>query len=136
MSKLVIAKRCLDLPEAIVARSLLDFHGYPVFLFDTAYIGVQWHKLQAIGGLRLMVLEEDLDDAKELLGTGDDALSDGGVDTCPACGAGHVFRHASILSPLVTLGLFLAYAVAVPFLLRGRNRLCLECGHKWKIERE
>jgi hypothetical protein len=69
------------------------------------------------------------------LGAGDAALSGGGVDTCPSCAAGHVFRHASILSPLVTLGLFLAYAVAIPFLLRSKSRQCLECGHKWKIER-
>jgi hypothetical protein len=64
MSKLVIAKRCLDLSDAVVARSLLDFHGYPAFLFDTAYVGVEWHKLQAIGGLRLMVLEDDLDEVQ------------------------------------------------------------------------
>ena len=127
MTRLVTARIYFDAPEAHVARSVLLQEGIPAFLFDAHYIGVSWHHLVALGGLRLQVFAPDLDAARQLLTPETDGLSRGGVESCPACGSGHVFRARSwIVAALVVL------AVGMQFLVPTRRRYCRACKHRWR----
>lgn len=66
MSKLVEAARYGNSLDAGVALSLLESEGLHCVLFDSGFSGVE-----AVGlfiPVRLMVLDEDLDEARTLLG--------------------------------------------------------------------
>jgi hypothetical protein len=56
-----------DRNEALIAISALDAAGLAGFLINTAQISVQPFHEVALGGFRLMVVEEELDDAVGVL---------------------------------------------------------------------
>ena len=64
---LVLAKRFRDLPEAFVARSILDSAQIDSFLADENLVRIDWLYSNLIGGAKLMVRPEDLEEAKVLL---------------------------------------------------------------------
>jgi len=64
---LVIVKRFRDLPEAFVARSILDSAEIDSFLADENLVRIDWLYSNLIGGAKLMVRPEDLEEAKALL---------------------------------------------------------------------
>lgn len=53
--------------EAKVAKTLLESQEIPVFLADENTIGTAWHLSQALGGVRLCVPSEFIEDALKLL---------------------------------------------------------------------
>ena len=53
--------------EAHIAKSYLESNGILSFVFDENLAYAAWHYTSAIGGVRLMVLEEDYHDAATLL---------------------------------------------------------------------
>lgn len=126
MAGLVIAKVFHSLPEAEVARAMLEHNGISAFLPDRNVAGTAWYLTQAVGGIRLLVPEDEMDSARLLLGERDDELAEGGVDTCPECGSGDIFRPASLLA-----GLAAFFLVGIPYLLRRRERYCRQCRHRW-----
>ena len=64
---LVIVKRFRDLPEAFIARSILDSAQIDSFLADENLVRIDWLYSNLIGGAKLMVRPEDLEEAKALL---------------------------------------------------------------------
>jgi len=64
---LVMVKRFRDMPEAQIAESLLDSAGIDCFLADENTIRMDWLWSNMLGGFKLMVRPEDLDEAKRLL---------------------------------------------------------------------
>jgi hypothetical protein len=64
---LVECRRFLVLPEALVARAALEAAGFHPFLFDEFRASNVWTEQLAIGGVRMMVLEQELEPAKKLL---------------------------------------------------------------------
>jgi hypothetical protein len=66
---LVIVKRFLDLPEALVAKSILDSAEVDSFLTDEDIIHLVYPNL--ISGVKLMVRPEDLETATALLNQAD-----------------------------------------------------------------
>src|ERR1700675_1171392 len=65
--KLVILRRFRDLPEALLAKGLLDSAGIKCFLSDENTVRMHWMWSNALGGVRLWVREEDVRQAAELL---------------------------------------------------------------------
>jgi hypothetical protein len=65
-SKIVILRRYTSVPEALVAKSVLDSAGIGCFLGDENMIrmGYLWN---ALGGVKLCVREEDAETAATLL---------------------------------------------------------------------
>jgi len=65
--KLVLLKRAISQGEALVTKSFLESHDIPVYLMDhddvLNYVG--------FSGIRLMILEQDLEQAIALLETTD-----------------------------------------------------------------
>jgi hypothetical protein len=64
---LVECRRFLVLPEALVARATLEAAGFHPFLFDEFRASVIWTEQLAIGGVRLMVHDQEFESATALL---------------------------------------------------------------------
>jgi hypothetical protein len=65
--KLIAVRRFRDLPEALVAKGMLDSAGVKCFLSDENTVRMDWLWSNALGGVRLWVREDDLPDATSLL---------------------------------------------------------------------
>jgi len=64
---LVMVKRFRDMPEAQIAESLLDSAGIDCFLADENTIRMDWLWSNLLGGFKLMVRPDDLDEARGVL---------------------------------------------------------------------
>jgi Putative prokaryotic signal transducing protein len=67
-SKVVILRKYMTLPEALLAKSILDSAGIESFLADQNIIRMDWFLSNALGGVKLRVREEDAEEAAALLG--------------------------------------------------------------------
>ena len=64
---LAMVKRFRDLPEAVVAKSILDSAEIDSFLADENIVRLDWFYSNLVGGAKLMVRPEDLEEATRLL---------------------------------------------------------------------
>jgi hypothetical protein len=67
LSKLVNLRQYMTLPEALLAKSILDSAGIESFLGDQNIIRMDWFLTNALGGVKLRVREEDVEAAMALL---------------------------------------------------------------------
>ena len=128
MARLETVGTFYDLPAAVVARATLLGHGIPSHLLDAHLAGTAWHYTFALGGLRLVVVEDHADLARQLLDAQEasDAAGDP-MDPRPACGVDDAFRPGSL--SLGVLG-FLVSALPLPVAFRRRH--CRVCGAGWR----
>jgi hypothetical protein len=63
----VVIRQYLNVPEALLAKSILDSAGIPCFLGDQNIIRLDWFLSNALGGVKLLVKDEDAVAADELL---------------------------------------------------------------------
>lgn len=64
---LVAIRAFRDLPQALIAESILDSTQIECFLSDENVIRMDWFWSNALGGIKLLVKEEDAAAAQELL---------------------------------------------------------------------
>lgn len=67
LQKLTTVRKFRDLPEAMAAKSVLDSAEIPSVLRDENTVRIQWMWSNVLGGIRLQVRQEDLEDAEHLL---------------------------------------------------------------------
>jgi hypothetical protein len=67
VGELVILRTFRDLPEALLAKSILDSSGIKCFLQDENAIRLNWLWSNALGSMKLLVREEDASEAAQLL---------------------------------------------------------------------
>ena len=126
MTDLVVAARYFDLPSAMVARSYLDSQGIFAVTPKYHFAATNWHMMFALQAMRVMVREEDVLAARELLAT-----QEPGWETSPACGSDRIYRYKSLIwSPLSIFMLVMAH-VATAFVKHRTKRHCRECFHEW-----
>jgi hypothetical protein len=65
--RLIALRRFSFLPEALVAKGVLDSAGLRCFLTDENTVRMDWLWSNALGGVRLWVREDDLPEAATLL---------------------------------------------------------------------
>jgi len=70
---LVILKRFRDLPEAFVAKSILDSAQIDSFLADENIVRMDWLYSNLVGGAKLMVRPKDFDEALAVLKESEEA---------------------------------------------------------------
>lgn len=63
----VLLRRYSDLPQAILAKSILDSAGIESFLADENIVRIDWFYSNLVGGIKLLVREEDAEAAQNLL---------------------------------------------------------------------
>jgi Putative prokaryotic signal transducing protein len=66
-SRIVNLRRYMTLPEALLAKSILESAGIESFLGDQNIVRMDWFLSNALGGVKLRVREEDAEDAAALL---------------------------------------------------------------------
>jgi hypothetical protein len=96
LTRLVTVGRYRDLPDADIARSVLDSAGIETYLQDEHIVSLNWNLSDIIGGVRLQVEAADEQAAIELLrhpvlemiafGDGKKFVQ----PRCPSCGSGDV----------------------------------------------
>jgi hypothetical protein len=129
-----------DLPEAIVARNLLEQAEIPCSLADEHAIGINWAWSNAIGGAKLQVPATYVEAAEAVLSQPIPAAfaTDGGEyvqPVCPKCGSLNVMAddldRKIKLTSTVAYGLPLAIGLpALAFMKKGAWK-CLQCDCRW-----
>ena len=130
--KPVMVRRYRDLPDAAIAKSVLDSAGIDCFLADDNLVRLDWFYSNLIGGIKLLVPEKDVGAASNLLNEGwPDKFNVEGVGEyeqprCPQCGSMDVSldglnRPASYASLLIR--------IPIPIIDRGWK--CHACGQAW-----
>lgn len=64
---MAIVARFLDVEEAQLAKALLDSSGVRTHIVDERMAGLSWHLLPALGGVRLEVSDEQVEEARAVL---------------------------------------------------------------------
>jgi hypothetical protein len=128
---LVRLRRFRDLPDALIAQSVLDSAAVDCFLFDENYLRLDWFRSYFIGGVKLMVSNEDARDAATLLDAKhpDSFLASTGEfvqPRCPVCQS-----YAVSFMPLIDSATYALTYFGVPLSLRRESWFCSDCRHQW-----
>jgi len=127
--------------EAHLAKGKLDAHGIESSLQDELTIQINNFYSNAIGGVKLHVLAEDLDRAKEVLALDYSAEQDEDADQiketasetnafqCPNCNSWNV-GEPRLKGPFALLSTLL---LGFPFPLVSKQSLCFDCHTEFKI---
>jgi hypothetical protein len=73
---LVTIRKFRDLPEALLAKGLLESAAIDCFLTDDNMVRLDWFISNAIGNMKLQVSKDDAEAAIELLNQADSGVSD------------------------------------------------------------
>ncbi len=129
----VTLRRFRDLPEAQLAKSILDTASIPCFLADENTVRLDWFYSNAIGGIKLWVNEEDAQAAAALL----DAEIPETIDVegvgeyeqprCPKCGSLDISFEA-LNKPASYAGFF----IGVPVPWKRSRWKCHACREEWE----
>jgi len=133
----VMIARYGGVPEALVAKSMLDSAGIESFLGDENLVRLDWFYSNLVGGIKLMVREEDAETASAVLERNiPEKLEVAGVGeyeqpSCPKCGSLDV-SFDGLDKRVAYTGFFLR----VPIHVNHKGGKCHACGHEWEPESE
>jgi hypothetical protein len=144
--ELVTVATYRDLPEAFVARAVLQQSGIPCFLKNEYIIGIQWSLSNLLGGAMLQVADRDVTRAIEVLSQPmpESFPVDSGEDfvqpVCPRCGSLEVMandtdRKIKLASTLVSGLPMIVGLPALAMLPKGLWK-CNHCGCRWTDDGE
>ncbi|MEM1438240.1 MAG: DUF2007 domain-containing protein [Pseudomonadota bacterium] len=126
---LVVAERFSFPHEAEIARASLEAAGVPAVVADQHHINANWLVSNALGGVRLLVPEEALDFAKELLAAdfsyAVDAELGRDTETCSACGSSDLEPFTKGKRSAFVVFLFAGF----PLFFYKHGMRCKSCGH-------
>ena len=126
---IVSIRRFRDLSEALVVRGVLEAAGIPCFLRNENTVRIDWQISNAIGGIRLDVLDSDVEAAESVmlpLATDTGEVSKSEV-VCPRCGSQDIHRKHSWSSLAAASILTLGFSPG-----RGQKEwTCNACGALW-----
>jgi hypothetical protein len=134
----VMIRRYRDLPEASVARSMLDSAGIECFLADDNLVRLDWFYSNLIGGIKLLVCEKDAEAASKLLDQGTlekfevEGIGEYQQPHCPNCGSMDISLDA--LNKPVTFGAMFLTNLPVPLTTKGWK--CHSCKQQWSEDGE
>lgn len=137
---LVTVGRYRDMPEAVVARTVLEDAGIECFLRDENTVGVDWLLSNAIGGMRLQVAAKDEVAAMEVLSqpVPEEFALDSGEDfvqpVCPKCGSTDVIANdpdRKVMAASMLIGVPLPHQRP-----KEAEWRCMSCGCVWADDEE
>jgi hypothetical protein len=132
-ASLVTIKRFRDLPEALLAKGSLESAGIATHLADENMIRMDWFISNSLGGVKLQVPSEDVEEATAILSEPIPESFD--IEEtqryeqprCPNC--------QSLDVNVEELNKLLAYGSAwagVPIPIHRQGWKCHSCGHQWQ----
>lgn len=135
--ELVTIRKFRDLPEAILAKGLLESSGIECYLADDNMVRMDWFISNFVGGVKLQVKTEDAEAANEILDQpipehfDVDELGEYQQPECPNC--------RSLDTVFEELNKPIAYATAwigLPIPVHQKGWQCKSCGYHWNDEVE
>jgi hypothetical protein len=135
--KLVMVRQFRDLPEALLAKGSLDSAGVESFLADDNMVRMDWFISNLIGGVKLLVREEDFDEAANILNQpipenfDVEGVGEYRQPHCPQCGSLDI-NFEELNKPIAYLS---AYA-SLPLPVHNQGWKCHACGHSWDAPAE
>jgi hypothetical protein len=108
------------------------------FLYDENMVRVDWLWSNMLGGLKLVVRQNDVEDAERVLsGTPNEKFDVDGVgeyeqERCPKCGSMDVSCD-ELKKRIAGAGLLL---FGVPIAMHQKGWNCHSCGHTWEVAGE
>jgi DNA-directed RNA polymerase subunit M/transcription elongation factor TFIIS len=128
----VMVRSFRDLPLAELARAALEAEGIECFLFDDNTISMDWFYSYAIGGVKLLVREEDAVKALEILNQPPAEVFE--TDTgeykqpsCPRCGS-----KDALYRGLQKRVVYAALLANLPIPIHYLAWKCNSCGNAWE----
>jgi len=132
---LVTIRQFRDLPEALLAKGMLDSGGIESFLADDNMVRMDWFISNLIGGVKLQVAPQDVQEASELLDLpiptefDVEGIGEFSQPACPKCGSLDI-AFETINKPVA---LTTAWLIA-PIPLPRNSWKCSHCGARWVEE--
>lgn len=129
----VVVRRYRDLPEASIAKSILDSAGIESAFVDDNVVRLDWFYSNLVGGIKLLVRREDVEAATKLLdeATPEKFEVDGAGEfvqpRCPKCNSMDVS-----LDGLDKRGSYASFFINLPIPITQKGWKCHSCGHAWK----
>jgi hypothetical protein len=131
-SKPVMIRRYRDLPEASVAKSILDSAGIESFMADDNLVRMDWFYSNLVGGIKILVREQDAEAAIGLLDQAipekfeTDVPGEYEQPRCPNCQSFEV-SFDGLDKRIAYTGLF----IGLPLSITNKGWRCHACGHTW-----
>ena len=112
--------------EAHIAAGRLESEGIPVLLHGINHASANWLMVTALGGIRLQVPGNAVEDAKEILA---DTFSIESAEEkhCPSCGS----NNTSVLSGSWRIALLAIHLFSIPLPWKENRRFCSDCRNEW-----
>jgi hypothetical protein len=133
--ELVTIRRFRDLPEAMLAKGILDSAGIECFVVDDNIVRLNWFISTGIGGIKIQVNKSDAEAASELFaqpipdGFDVDGAGNYQQPRCPKCQSVDT-TFQELYKPLAYTSAWLC----VPLPIHRRAWRCKACGHEWEDE--
>jgi DNA-directed RNA polymerase subunit RPC12/RpoP len=122
--------------EALIIKGRLESEGIEVFMTDNFTIDTDPLVSNAIGGVKLFVKKEQLEDAQMILSDiSRFSLDDAGRDiTCPECGSRQVELGSTIRDGKSFMSFLFGTILfgTLPFYIKYKYR-CNKCSHEFEI---
>jgi hypothetical protein len=128
----VLLRQFRDLPEALVAKSILDSTGIECLLGDENIVRMDWFWSNLVGGVKLWVRRQDSDQAENVIEQNSaEEFNVEGVGKykqprCPICKSFDI-SFEQLNKPVA----FISASVGLPIPLKRQGWKCHSCGHSW-----
>ena len=117
--------------DAHIAAGKLESEGIPVFLLGINHASVNWLLSNALGGIRIQVPAECVDDARKVLAE-IAKPSESGKPVCPKCGS----SDTSAMSNSRKIAFLAVHIFSIPWRWRSDQRHCQSCGAEWETGKQ
>jgi hypothetical protein len=128
----VMLRQFRDLPDALAVKSILDSAGIECLLGDENVVRLDWFWSNLVGGVKLWVRQEDVDQADNLIeqNVPEEFIVEGVGEfkqpRCPSCQSFDV-SFQELNKPVAAISLFVGF----PIPLKRQGWTCHACGHTW-----
>lgn len=127
--KLVLIQSFNNPIDAHIIKGLIESNGIETWLFDENIAYTNPVLTTAVGRIKLMVREEDVDEVLKILQSETIDESEEEKIVCPNCGSSHIFRKSKTNWKAVFI--MLVSFVSTPTGGRKNFYDCQHCGHEW-----
>jgi hypothetical protein len=133
MPGFVILRRFRDMPDALLAWSILDSAGLESFLFDEITVRMDWLWSNLLGGVRICVKAEDAEEGDQILKLGIlerfnvEGVGEFEQPRCPQCWSLDI-SYEDLNKPVAYACTFLFY---LPIPIHRQRWKCQTCGYIW-----